>query len=501
MEWEFSETEDGGGAFLATGKVVGAIRTHLARGELENALSLYESCVENVGDELMAEFRAASTKLKKAMANLFYRARDYKRAATACMQLGEWGAAARSFEASFDYARAAECYLKVRDAPRAAAMWAKAGNPQKAAEVYHRVGDFGKAAQVMASAGDHLQAAQLAVRAGDRENAARYLAQVPPNDPHFSRAVLLLADLLLKLGRADVAVQRLTAALPADGVVRDAKYAEIAYQLGVVLESLSRHPEAQRPFGMVRAFDPDYKDVSSKLADATARASTSSQGRSAPDRAATLASTAPVVTGIADEPMPSVSLPEANDQFAALDGNVFGRRNRNVTAPEIPAFGNDIDVPRAHSAQFVTRMEDYSLLKSLPIFEEMSLDEMKDFYHLCEHILFDPNEVIIQQGEAGQGLFIIREGSVQVTKVDNGRDIPIATLGAGNYVGEMSLVDGGPSSARVSAGPEQVKVFKISNDAFETYLYGHDLVAMRVYRTFTKTLVSRLREANERVGS
>lgn len=502
MEWEFSETADGGGAFLATGKVVGAIRTHLARGEIEPALALYESCVENVGDELMAEFRSASSKLQKAMANLFYRSRDYKRAASACMQLGEWPAAARSFEAAFDYNRAAECYLKGKDAPRAAAVYAKSGNHQKAAEVYHRVGDFAKAAGAMAQAGDNVQAAQLAVRAGDRENAARFLARVPPNDRHFQRAVLMLGDLLLKLGRSDIAVQRLSAAVPGDGVIRDAQQAEIAYQLGVVLEALGRHAEAQRPLSMVRAFDPEFKDVSTRLAEATARASSAPPAPA--DRAATLRA-APVVQGIGvEEATPVTPAPKPEgfaDQFSALDGNVFAQRNRNVTSPQMPVFGADIDVPRAGSAQFVTRMEDYDLLKTLPIFEDMSLDEMKDFYHLCEHIRYDPGEVIIEQGEPGHGLFIIREGSVNISKVEGGNEVHITTLGSGNYVGEMALIDDARTSARVTAGPEPVKTFRISKDTFHQYLYSHDLVAMRIYRTFTRTLVARLRDANTKVGA
>ena len=48
MEWEFAEDADGGGSFVATGKVVNFLRTHLARGEMDEALALYESCAQDV---------------------------------------------------------------------------------------------------------------------------------------------------------------------------------------------------------------------------------------------------------------------------------------------------------------------------------------------------------------------------------------------------------------------------------------------------------------------
>ena len=59
------------------------------------------------------------------------------------------------------------------------------------------------------------------------------------------------------------------------------------------------------------------------------------------------------------------------------------------------------------------------------------------------------NAVLINEGEAGDSLFVLLQGSVKVFAMDeSGREITYGTVQAGDYFGEMSL-DGGPRSASV----------------------------------------------------
>ncbi len=473
MEYEFSDNE--GGQFFASGKVVAFLRSYLAKGEIDQAVALYESCVENVGDALFAEFKSASKVVQKGMANLFFRARDYRRAAAACEIIGEWVAAARAHEAALQWGKAAECHLRTGAKDRAAAMLQKAGDHRRAAELYFEAGDLASAAGVLAGAGDYLGAARLSLRAGDKKRAAQELAQVPPTDPNYPHALAELSDLLVDMGRRDLAIQRLLAAAPRDRRVRDAGQGELAYRLGVILAAAGRPAEAAAAFDMVKAWNPQFKDVAQRIASLPA------------DQAVTVAPThsriPPATTGRTVPGTPAVptapqSVGGGADPFAALEGN---------TEPSL-------------STGYVTRMQGYELLKTLPIFEDLSLDEMKDFYNLCEQVTFEPGEVVIEQGRSGQALVIVRQGSLDVVSVEpSGQEKPLARLPAGKYVGEMSLIDESPTSARVKAA-ERVTAFRIRKDAFRAYLYTHDLVAMRVYRSFTRTLAERLRETNARLA-
>lgn len=59
------------------------------------------------------------------------------------------------------------------------------------------------------------------------------------------------------------------------------------------------------------------------------------------------------------------------------------------------------------------------------------------------------NAVLINEGEAGDSLFVLLKGSVKIFAMDeSGREITYGTVHAGDYFGEMSL-DGGPRSASV----------------------------------------------------
>ncbi len=480
MEWEFDETGSSGGQFMATGKVIEQLRRHLAKNEVDDAVKLYESCVqETVGKQLWEEFTAASVQMKKNIANLFYRSRDYERAAAACEDLEEWNAAARAYAASYKWDKAAACHLNAGDQKKAASMFAKLGDHRKAAEILFKAKDFTSAADQLAKSGDSVGAGQLFMRAGDDEGAARALSQVPSNHPQFVQAVGLLSEVLVKLGRRDLAAQRLAMALPRGQPLQSKMMAEIAYRLGRLMWEQNQVDHARHAFELVLAFDKNYKD--------TARLYASIEGNQT-------APVAPASTGafraVKGTPAPSVKgIPPAGatDPFAALDGNPFAPR---PDAPRPPAPAETVPVG------YVQRMDGYDALKQLPIFQDLTLDEMKALYGVCDQVSFADGDILIEQGHAGEGLFIVRDGSIRVTKIEGGgRQSVLAELPAGKYVGEMSLFDDAPTSARVTA-VGAVKALLIRKDRLQQLMFEHERIALHVYQTFVRTLSERLRKQN-----
>lgn len=512
MEWEFSEGAGNDGQFMATGKVIETLRRHLAKGEVDQAVSLYESCVqETVGAQLWAEFAGSSTTMKKSIANLFYRARDYGRASAACEDLGEWGAAAKAYAASDRHEKAAECHLKLGEKEKAAKLFERCGQVRKAAEIYYEMGKLPESAAALEAAGDVMGAGQLFHKAGDHRRATQLLAQVQPKDPRYVQAVGLLGEALVKLGRRDLALQRLAAALPRGKPVADPLTAELAYRLGRLALEEGHVDQARAALDMVRVYNPSYRDLPNLLEAAKKGAlpppsNTGPVPVVRPVAVAPATSSGPVrpATGPDAATVPNMAAVKrptaaATDPFAALDGNPFARTQPNAPATAGPTSSPSAPtVPADNPLGYVQRMEGYEVLKHLPIFEDLSLEEMKAFYLLSEAVTFQPGEILIEQGHPGQALYIIREGNLRVTKIEaGGKETLLATLPAGKYVGEMSLVDEVPTSARVTA-EGVVKALKIRRDRFEHFLYGHDRVALRVYRNFVRTLSERLRQQNAR---
>lgn len=65
--------------------------------------------------------------------------------------------------------------------------------------------------------------------------------------------------------------------------------------------------------------------------------------------------------------------------------------------------------------------------------------------------VYQPGEVIVRQGEAGDCMYVIQEGRVAVMVEQNGHETPLAVLGAGEFFGEMAIFERQARSATVSA--------------------------------------------------
>ncbi len=108
---------------------------------------------------------------------------------------------------------------------------------------------------------------------------------------------------------------------------------------------------------------------------------------------------------------------------------------------------------------------------------------------------YKKSSVVIEEGDAGETLFVLLQGSVKVFSTDqNGREITFGTIGAGDYFGEMSL-DGGPRSASVIT-LETCVCSVLSRKAVREHLaaepeFALDLVAQVIRRARSATETAR----------
>ncbi len=74
--------------------------------------------------------------------------------------------------------------------------------------------------------------------------------------------------------------------------------------------------------------------------------------------------------------------------------------------------------------------------------------------------IVDPGEVILAEGEAGEGLYIVVSGAVKVfIRNPSGRNVPIARLSEGQYFGEIASLSGRPRNATVTAAARTELLF------------------------------------------
>ena len=91
-------------------------------------------------------------------------------------------------------------------------------------------------------------------------------------------------------------------------------------------------------------------------------------------------------------------------------------------------------------------------LSSVPLFLDLDDDELKNVEEHCTPRKYPKNSMVILEEEFGDIIFIILMGNVKITRVnDEGKEVILALLGAGEIFGEMAILDGEARSANALA--------------------------------------------------
>src|SRR5436305_2686808 len=103
-------------------------------------------------------------------------------------------------------------------------------------------------------------------------------------------------------------------------------------------------------------------------------------------------------------------------------------------------------------------------------------------------IHYRPNEIVFEENEAGDALYLIAEGSVKISKRGRaGQQETLAYLIQGDFFGEMALVDTGRRSAQ-AATVDQVVLGRIDRDGWDLLLH---LAPQQVLTNFTRSVTAR----------
>ncbi len=138
-------------------------------------------------------------------------------------------------------------------------------------------------------------------------------------------------------------------------------------------------------------------------------------------------------------------------------------------------------------------MDKEQALLKVSIFENLNPKYTKGLAGICTERTFMPGEHLMKQGESGIGLFIILSGKVKVEKTDSsGHQVELAENGAGDILGEMTVFDGAPRSASVTAVTETVALVLASWE-FNAFLKAHPEAALELL----PIVVARFRQTNE----
>lgn len=96
----------------------------------------------------------------------------------------------------------------------------------------------------------------------------------------------------------------------------------------------------------------------------------------------------------------------------------------------------------------------YSLLRDIPLFDGLSRGELSAIESILHRREYDPEEVLFHQGNPGVGMYIIREGTIEIVYEPTSEIL--AELSDGDFFGELALLNETPRSATAIARTESV---------------------------------------------
>ena len=138
------------------------------------------------------------------------------------------------------------------------------------------------------------------------------------------------------------------------------------------------------------------------------------------------------------------------------------------------------------------------VLKRIPLFSELEPTELNDVVlRLAKRLTWEAGDAIVRQGEPGDAMYIIEIGKASVRiKSGAGQSVTVATLGPGEIIGELSLIDSAPRSADVIA-ETVVHGFVIRRDRFAALRAEYNSATQKIMRQMALALCKRLRRVNE----
>ena len=135
-------------------------------------------------------------------------------------------------------------------------------------------------------------------------------------------------------------------------------------------------------------------------------------------------------------------------------------------------------------------LEKTMLLKTVDLFQDIPSELLSQISQISKAKDYESGEVIFNEGDYGDSMFIVIEGEVSIQK--NGKSI--ALLDKGSSLGEMALLDNETRSADATAKVDSV-LLKINQDVFYELMEGNADIMKQIIRLLT----SRIRDANSKL--
>lgn len=132
------------------------------------------------------------------------------------------------------------------------------------------------------------------------------------------------------------------------------------------------------------------------------------------------------------------------------------------------------------------------LLKNVILFKDLSVHELELVDEMLHERRYLADEVIFDEGEEGQGLFVVLGGRVKIARKEAG-NTTLLEFGPGSFFGEVALLDQSVRTAQARA-LEDTLIVVLFRAEFYSLLETHSRIASRISFQLARILATRLRQ-------
>lgn len=171
----------------------------------------------------------------------------------------------------------------------------------------------------------------------------------------------------------------------------------------------------------------------------------------------------------------------------AVSGEIIAGEPEPPPAPEeLAGEGRDEALQRA--------------LRQINLFDGLLPVHLQRIATLVQEVNVDRNDHVFAHGDEGDGLYLILEGAVRISRSVSGMgEEALAILKPGMYFGEMSIVDDDVPRSADAIAHEKSYLLKLPKDDLRDLMFVDRELAYELLWRFVRTLSGRLRESNDRL--
>ena len=128
-------------------------------------------------------------------------------------------------------------------------------------------------------------------------------------------------------------------------------------------------------------------------------------------------------------------------------------------------------------------------LRGIPLFPGLPAADLEKICGMLQEVHLPPGAELFAEGDAGESAYLIRQGEIEITRLSDGRPVPLAVRRQGEMVGEMAILEQAPRMASARALTD-CTLLAIRREQLDQLVSSSSSVA----RVLLATVTTRLRE-------